>query len=216
MNLIFLGPPGAGKGTQARMVAESRGYVQLSTGEMLRAAVAAGSEVGMMAKDVMERGELVSDEIVIGIISDRIDEPDCKDGFILDGFPRTVAQAEGLDVLLREKGKTLDAVIVIEAEDERLVERITGRFTCAKCGEGYHDTFRRPKADGVCDKCGGTEFVRREDDNEQTVRNRLKAYHAQTEPLVSYYAASGRLKTVDGMQDIATVKDNIEEALAAL
>lgn len=216
MNLIFLGPPGAGKGTQARMLAESRGSVQLSTGDMLRAAVAAGTEVGKMAKDVMERGELVSDEIVIGIISERIDQPDCKGGFILDGFPRTVAQAEALDFLLREKGKMLDAVIEIKADDERLVERIAGRFTCVKCGEGYHDTFRRPKTEGVCDKCGGTQFTRREDDNEETVRNRLKAYHAQTEPLVSYYAASGRLKSVDGMQDIATVRESIEEALAAL
>jgi len=216
MNLIFLGPPGAGKGTQARMLAESRGYVQFSTGDMLRAAVAAGTEIGKKAKDVMERGELVSDDIVIGLISDRIDEPDCGNGFILDGFPRTVAQAEALDELLREKKKTLDAVIEIRADDEGLVERITGRFACAKCGEGYHDTFRRPKKDGVCDKCGSTDFVRREDDNEETVRNRLKAYHAQTAPLVSYYGATGRLKSVDGMQDIATVSKQIEEALAEL
>lgn len=216
MNLIFLGPPGAGKGTQARMFAEGNGYVQLSTGDMLRAAAAAGTKIGKKVKDVMERGELVADDIVIGIISDRIDEPDCKNGFILDGFPRTVAQAEALDALLRDKGKTLDAVIEIKADDERLVERITGRFTCARCGEGYHDTFRRPKKDGVCDKCGSTEFTRREDDNEETVRNRLKAYHAQTAPLVSYYGATGRLKSIDGMQDIATVKKRIEEALAKL
>lgn len=216
MNLVFFGPPGAGKGTQARMLADSKGYVQLSTGDMLRAAVAAGTEIGTKAKDAMENGELVSDDIVIGIISDRIDEPDCGNGFILDGFPRTVAQAEALDDLLREKNKILDAVIEIKADDERLVERITGRFTCAKCGEGYHDRFRRPKKDGVCDKCGSTEFTRREDDNEETVRNRLKAYHAQTAPLVSYYGASGRLKSVDGMQDIATVGKQIEEALAEL
>lgn len=216
MNLIFLGPPGAGKGTQARMLAESKGYVQLSTGDMLRAAVAAGTEVGKKAKDVMERGELVSDDIVIGIISDRIDEPDCANGFILDGFPRTVAQAEALDQLLTEKKQNLDAVIEIKADDERLVERITGRFTCAKCGEGYHDVFRRPKQDGICDKCGSTEFSRREDDNEETVRNRLKAYHTQTAPLVNYYGASGRLKSVDGMLEIATVKQRIEEALAEL
>lgn len=216
MNLIFLGPPGAGKGTQARMLAESKGYIQLSTGDMLRAAVAAGTEVGKKAKDVMERGELVSDDIVIGIISDRIDEPDCANGFVLDGFPRTVAQAEALDSLLTEKSKNLDAVIEIKADDERLVERITGRFTCAKCGEGYHDVFRRPKQDGVCDKCGSTEFTRREDDNEETVRTRLKAYHAQTAPLVNYYGASGRLKSVDGMLEIAAVKQQIEEALAEL
>lgn len=214
MNLVFLGAPGAGKGTQARMLAEARGLVQLSTGDMLRAAVAAGTEVGRKAKEAMERGELVSDDIVIGIISERIDEPDCKKGFILDGFPRTVAQAEALDKLLAEKGKTLDAVIEIKAENGRLIERITGRFTCAKCGEGYHDTYRRPKVEGVCDKCGSTEFVRREDDNEETVRNRLKAYHAQTAPLVDYYGATGRLKSVDGMRDIESVRKQIEEALA--
>lgn len=216
MNLILLGPPGAGKGTQARMLAEAKGLVQLSTGDMLRAAVAAGTEVGKKAKDVMERGELVSDDIVIGIISDRIDEPDCAGGFILDGFPRTVAQAEALDQLLSEKNKTLDSVIEIRVDDQQLVERITGRFTCAKCGEGYHDTFRRPKVDGVCDKCGGTQFTRREDDNAETVRNRLKAYHTQTAPLVDYYGATGRLKAVDGTRDIASVARHIEEALAEL
>lgn len=216
MNLIFLGPPGAGKGTQARMLADSRGYVQLSTGDMLRAAVAAGTEIGKKAKVVMERGELVSDDIVIGLISDRIEESDCAKGFILDGFPRTVAQAEALDSLLAKKKQNLDAVIEIKVEDERLVERITGRYTCAKCGEGYHDVFRRPKVDGVCDKCGSTEFVRREDDNEDTVRNRLKAYHTQTVPLVDYYGATSRLKSVDGMQDIDTVKQQIEGALARL
>lgn len=216
MNLIFLGPPGAGKGTQARMVAENRGLIQLSTGDMLRAAAKAGTEVGIKAKEAMDRGELVSDDIVMGIISERIDEPDCADGFILDGFPRTVVQAEALDDLLREKGLNLDAVIEIKAEDGRLVERITGRFTCADCGEGYHDSFRPPKTEGVCDKCGGTNFMRRADDNEETVRNRLKAYHAQTVPLVSYYGGTGRLKSVDGMQEIAAVRKQIQETLAAL
>jgi adenylate kinase len=216
MNLILLGPPGAGKGTQARMLAEARGLVQLSTGDMLRAAVAAGTEVGKRAKDVMERGELVSDEIVIGIISDRIEETDCAGGFILDGFPRTVAQAEALDELLSDKNRTLDSVIEIRVDDQQLVERITGRFTCAKCGEGYHDTFRRPKVDGVCDKCGATQFTRREDDNAETVRNRLKAYHTQTAPLVDYYGATGRLNAVDGTRDIASVARHIEEALAKL
>lgn len=216
MNLIFLGPPGAGKGTQARMVAEKHGLVQLSTGDMLRAAAAAGTEVGREAKEVMERGELVSDNIVIGIISDRIDQPDCANGFILDGFPRTVAQAEALDGLLAEKDKTLDAVIEIRVDDEKLVERITGRFTCAKCGEGYHDVFRRPQQDGVCDKCGATEFTRREDDNEETVRSRLAAYHEQTLPLVDYYNSSGKLKTVDGMQEISSVTRQIEGALDGL
>lgn len=213
MNLILLGPPGAGKGTQARMLAESRGLVQLSTGDMLRAAVAAGTQTGKLAKDVMEKGELVSDDIVIGIISERIDEPDCGHGFILDGFPRTVAQAEALDKILTQKNKTLDAVIEIRCDDERLVERIAGRFTCEKCGEGYHDTFRPPARTGICDKCGGNAFSRRKDDNEETVRSRLRAYHAQTVPLVGYYGACGKLKSVDGMLDITSVARQIEEAL---
>lgn len=216
MNLILLGPPGAGKGTQARMLAESGGLVQLSTGDMLRAAVAAGTDIGAQAKETMERGELVSDNIVIGIISERIEESDCAGGFLLDGFPRTVAQAEALDEILTRKNKTLDAVIEIRADDEKMVERITGRFTCAKCGEGYHDTFRRPVTDGICDKCGGSEFSRRKDDNQETVRSRLRAYHAQTEPLVGYYGGNGRLKSVDGMLDIKSVNRQIEEALAGL
>jgi len=216
MNLILLGPPGAGKGTQARMLAESRSLVQLSTGDMLRAAVAAGTDVGKQAKETMEKGELVSDDIVISIISQRIDEADCADGFILDGFPRTVAQAEALDGILTQKNKTLDTVIEIKVDDEPLVQRITGRFTCAKCGEGYHDTFRRPATDGICDKCAGSEFSRRKDDNEETVRSRLQAYHAQTVPLIAYYGGSGRLKSVDGMLDIASVTRQIEEALTGL
>lgn len=216
MNLILLGPPGAGKGTQAKMIEDARGLVQLSTGDMLRAAVAAGTDVGKQAKAVMERGDLVSDEIVIGIISDRIDEADCADGFILDGFPRTVAQAEALDVLLAEKGKKLDLVLEVKVDDKKLVERITGRFTCGKCGEGYHEAFKPPVSEGVCDRCGGNDFTRREDDNEETVRSRLQAYHAQTEPLISYYNEAGKLKSVDGMADIAGVGRQIDEVLSAI
>ncbi len=216
MNLILLGPPGAGKGTQARMLGEARKLIQLSTGDMLRAAVAAGTEIGKLAKETMEAGKLVSDDVVIGIISERIDEPDCRDGFILDGFPRTVAQAEVLDELLVQKNKTLDAVIEIKVDDERLVKRITGRYTCAKCGEGYHEEFRRPEKDGICDKCAGTEFSRRKDDNEETVRSRLTAYHTQTVPLIGYYGNSGRLKSVDGMLEINSVAKQIEVALTEL
>lgn len=216
MNLILLGPPGAGKGTQAKMIEDARGLVQLSTGDMLRAAVAAGTGTGKKAKEVMERGELVSDEIVIGIISDRIDEPDCAGGFILDGFPRTVAQAEALDVLLAEKNKKLDLVVEMKVDDDKLVERITGRFTCGKCGEGYHDTFKPPVTKDVCDKCGGSEFTRRADDNEETVRSRLQAYHGETEPLIGHYERAGKLKSVDGMADIFGVGKQIEEALNAI
>lgn len=216
MNLILLGPPGAGKGTQAKMIEDARGLVQLSTGDMLRAAVAAGSEIGRKAKDVMERGELVSDDIVIGIISDRIDEPDCAGGFILDGFPRTVAQAEALNLLMAEKNKVLDVVVEMKVDDDRLVERITGRFTCGQCGEGYHDTFKKPAKEGVCDKCGSSDFKRREDDNEETVRSRLTAYHAQTAPLISYYESVGKLRSIDGMADISEVGRQIGEVLDAI
>ncbi|MDP2621691.1 MAG: adenylate kinase [Hyphomicrobiales bacterium] len=205
MRLILLGPPGAGKGTQAVRLAERYGIAQLSTGDMLRSAVAAGSAVGRQAKAVMERGELVSDKIVIGVISERIDEPDAAGGYILDGFPRTVAQAEALDRLLAEKGAKLDAVIELAVDAAALVERISGRFSCANCGEGYHDSFKRPAVDGVCDKCGGTDFKRRPDDNAQTVASRLEVYHQQTAPLIAYYRGKGLLKSVDGMADIDRV-----------
>lgn len=216
MILILLGPPGAGKGTQAQRLEDKHGLVQLSTGDMLRAAVAAGTEVGKKAKAVMERGELVSDDIMTGIISDRLDQPDCKNGVILDGFPRTEAQAEALDRMLAEKGLKLDAVIEMKTDDDILVERITGRYTCAKCGAGYHDKFLKPKVEGVCDKCGGTEFTRRSDDNAETVKSRLKAYHDQTAPLLPYYRAKGILKQVDGMADIDEVTAEMEAALPTI
>ena len=216
MILILLGPPGAGKGTQAQRLENKHGLVQLSTGDMLRAAVAAGTEIGKKAKTVMERGELVSDDIMTGIISDRLDEPDCKNGVILDGFPRTEAQAEALDEMLAEKGLKLDAVIEMKTDDDILVERITGRYTCANCGAGYHDKFLKPEVEGVCDKCGGTEFTRRSDDNAETVISRLEAYHEQTAPLLPYYRKKGILKQVDGMAGIDEVTAELEAALQSI
>ena len=213
MNIILLGPPGAGKGTQAKLIEERHGMKQLSTGDMLRAAVAAGTETGRKAKEIMDRGELVPDAVVVGIIADRLDQPDVKKGFILDGFPRNTAQAESLDVMLGGKGLKLDAVIEMKVDDEALVERITGRYTCAKCGKGYHDRFEQPKVAGVCDVCGGTEFTRRADDNEKTVRDRLSVYNKQTAPLVAYYGGRGKLKTIDGMADITEVTHQIEGVL---
>jgi adenylate kinase len=214
MNIILLGPPGAGKGTQARMLTDDFGLVQLSTGDLLRAAVTAGSEVGKKAKAVMAAGELVSDEIVIGVVADRLDEPDTKAGVIFDGFPRTAAQARALDRLLAEKGLTLDAVVAMDVDDDLLVDRVSGRFTCAACGAGYHDTHKRPVREGICDNCGATEFKRRADDNAETVRSRLTAYHADTAPLIGYYFGTGKLKTVDGMADIGEVARAIRDVLA--
>ncbi len=213
MNIILLGPPGAGKGTQARLLCENEGMVQLSTGDMLRAAVAAGSEVGQRAKAVMEAGQLVSDDIVIGVVSERLDQPDVANGVIFDGFPRTAAQAEALDVLLAEKGMALDAVISMEVDDELLVDRISGRYTCAMCGEGYHDRHKKPSIEGVCDKCGSTEFKRRPDDNAETVRARLVAYHAETAPLIEYYRGKGKLQDVDGMAEIGEVFEAIRRVV---
>ncbi len=205
MNVILLGPPGAGKGTQAKRLEASKGIVQLSTGDMLRAEVTAGSELGRQAKEVMDAGQLVSDEILIGMISNRIDQPDCDKGFILDGFPRTTPQAEALDTMLEAKGLKIDHVIELAVDDKAMIERITGRYTCSKCGAGYHDTFQKPSQEGVCDKCGGTEFARRADDNEATVTSRLSAYHEQTAPIIAYYRECGALKTVDGMAEIDEV-----------
>lgn len=216
MNLILLGPPGAGKGTQAQRLQQARGLTQLSTGDMLRAAVAAGSEIGKRADAVMKRGELVSDEIVVGIIEDRISRPDCAKGIILDGFPRTTAQAEALDAMLGRKGMKLHAVIEMVVDDTQMVDRITGRYTCAKCGTGYHDTSNRPKKAGICDVCGGTEFTRRADDKAETVKARLDAYHRQTAPLLPYYRSRGVLHQVDGMAGIDQVTAEIDTLLDRL
>jgi adenylate kinase len=213
VNIILLGPPGAGKGTQAKLIEDRHGMKQLSTGDMLRAAVAAGTETGRKAKEVMDRGELVSDAIVVGIIADRLDAPDVKKGFILDGFPRNTAQAEALDAMLTGKGLRLDAVVEMKVDDEALVERITGRYTCSRCGKGYHDRFEQPKKSGVCDVCGSTDFTRRADDNEKTVRDRLAVYNKQTAPLVAYYGGRGTLRSIDGMADISEVTRQIETVL---
>jgi len=213
MHLILLGPPGGGKGTQAKILQDSYGLIQLSTGDMLRAAVASGSEIGLRAKAVMESGGLFSDEIVIGIIADRIGQDDAKNGFILDGFPRTVAQAEALDVMLKDRGIKIDAAIEVRVPDELIVDRITGRYTCKGCGAGYHDHFQKPQADGVCDKCGGTDFVRRADDNEATVMSRLSAYHAQTAPILPYYEGQGALQVVDGTLAIDIVTECLKQII---
>ena len=213
MNLILLGPPGAGKGTQAQRLQEHLGLIQLSTGDMLRAAITAGTEIGKKAKTIMDRGDLVSDDVMVKIISDRIDQPDCAKGFILDGFPRTTVQAEALDVMLHDKGLVLDHVIEMTVDDGILVDRISGRYTCAKCGEGYHDHFKKPKVADICDRCGSNEFKRRPDDRADTVKNRLDVYHAQTAPLLPYYRAKGALKSVDGMAGIDEVGRQIDEIL---
>jgi len=214
MNIILLGPPGAGKGTQAQRLQQERGMVQLSTGDMLRAAVASGSELGNKAKGIMERGELVPDELIVGLIENRIAQPDCAKGFILDGFPRTQAQAEALDRMLAASGAKLGRVIEMEVDEKALTERIVGRFSCAKCGAGYHDSFKRPKVEGVCDVCGNKEFTRRKDDNAETVKTRMAAYRAQTEPLLPYYGARGVLRKVDGMAPMDTVYRQISAVLA--
>lgn len=212
MNIILLGPPGAGKGTQAQRLVEDRGMVQLSTGDMLRAAVKAGTPVGLQAKAVMEAGELVSDAIVSALIGERMDAG-TGSGAIFDGYPRTAAQADALDLLLDERGQQLDHVIELAVDEDALVERIVGRFTCAHCGTGYHDTFKRPGVDGVCDVCGGTEFKRRPDDNEQTVRTRMAEYRAKTAPIIPIYEARGLVSRVDGMGEIGAVTTAIAAIL---
>ncbi len=213
MNIILLGPPGAGKGTQASRLMADRGMVQLSTGDMLRAAVAAGTPVGLQAKAVMDAGGLVSDEIVSGIIGERLDQPDTAKGVIFDGYPRTEAQAHSLDELLAARGRKLDHVVELAVDEDALVERITGRYTCAKCNEGYHDLFKQPKVAGVCDACGATEFKRRPDDNEETVRNRMAEYRAKTAPILPIYEARGLVSRVDGMADIDDVTKSVEAIL---
>src|SRR3954467_3338574 len=214
MNIILLGPPGAGKGTQAQRLQSDVGMVQLSTGDMLRAAVKSGSALGQKAKGIMEAGQLVPDDLMVGLIEDRITQPDCAKGFILDGFPRTQAQDEALDRMLTTSGAKLDRVIEMEVDEKALTERIVGRFTCAKCGTGYHDKFKRPKVEGVCDVCGNKEFTRRKDDNAETVKTRMAAYRAQTEPLLPYYGARGVLRKVDGMAPMDTVYRQISAVLA--
>jgi len=213
LNIILLGPPGAGKGTQASRLVEQRGMVQLSTGDMLRAAVAAGTEIGLKAKAVMAAGELVSDEIVDGILSARLDEPDIDRGFILDGYPRTAVQAASLDRLLDTKGLDLDYVIELTVIEDALVDRISGRFSCAVCNTPYHDDYKLPKVDGVCDVCGSTEFKRRPDDNEEAVRTRMAEYRAKTAPILPHYEAQGIVRRVDGMADVETVSAAIAAIL---
>lgn len=215
MNIILLGPPGAGKGTQAKRIEEKYAMVQISTGDMLRAAIKQGAALGLEAKSLMDAGKLVPDSLIVRMIEERIDQPDCKRGFILDGFPRTVPQAQALDAMLERHGKKLHAVIELKVNEAALVERVSGRYTCARCGAGYHDTFKPAKVAGQCDACGGREFSRRADDNAKTMVTRLKAYREQTAPILPYYEQRGMLKSVDGMEDMEQVFFGIETILSA-
>jgi len=213
MNVILFGPPGAGKGTQAKNLEDSMGFIQLSTGDILREAVATGDENGKKLKCSMDAGQLISDDIIVAMIASRICEPDCKDGFILDGFPRTEPQAEALTRMLKEKDLKIDHVLELKCDDDVLVTRITGRYKCEKCGAGYHNIFQAPKREGVCDKCKGTKFMRRSDDNEETIRNRLNTYQEQTAPILAYYRKKGVLSSLDGMTAIDVVTDRLKEIL---
>jgi adenylate kinase len=215
LTIILLGPPGAGKGTQAQKLIESRGMVQMSTGDMLRAAVKAGTPLGLEAKAVMDRGELVSDEIVSGLIGEALDATPLDVGVIFDGYPRTAAQAHALDALLKSRGRSLDRVIELGVDEDALVDRITGRFSCAACGAGYHDRYKMPAVAGVCDACGGTEFKRRPDDNEETVRTRMAEYRAKTAPILPIYEGRGLVARVDGMGSMQAVEGAIAELLPA-
>ena len=212
MNIILLGPPGAGKGTQAKILVAERGMVQLSTGDMLRAVRASGSELGERFGELMDRGDLIPDDMIIEMIDARLDEPDCRNGAIFDGFPRTSGQAAALDDMLERKNLPLRAVIEMTVDEDALVERITGRYSCENCGAGYHEAFQRPAVEGVCDACGHTSFKRRPDDNAQTVRDRLTVYRRDTAPIIPHYEVQGLIQRVDGMADI----DDVRAAIAAI
>ena len=215
MNLILLGPPGAGKGTQAKRLAQTHGLVQLATGDMVRAAIASGSELGRRVKAIYDAGQVVPDDIIIQMIADRIGQPDCARGFILDGFPRTVPQAEALDAMLAERGQALNHVILLEVDEAALVDRIAGRFTCQGCGASYHERYHRPRTEGVCDSCGGTSFMCRADDRPEALGTRFAAYRNQTAPILPYYRTRGILRSVDGMADIDEVTEQIEAVLGS-